>query len=39
MDRRTITGNELTMVGWKDNKSVYVASNCGLSEPISTVQR
>ena len=35
MDRRTTSGNELTTV----NKSMYVASNCDLSEPISTAQR
>ena len=32
MDRRTTAGNELTIVRWKDNKSVYVASNCDSSE-------
>ena len=39
MDRRTTTGNELIIVGWKDYKSVYVASNSESSEPMSTVQR
>ena len=39
MDRRTTTGNELIIVGWKDNKSVYVATNSESSEPMSTVQR
>ena len=38
MDHRTATGNELTIVGWKDNKSVYVASNCGSNESMSTLQ-
>ena len=38
MDRRTATGNELTIVGWKDNKSVYVASNCDSNESMSTLQ-
>ena len=39
MASSTITRNVLTIVGWKDNKSVYVVSNCGSSEPISTVHR
>ena len=38
MDGRTATGNELTIVGWKDNKSVYVASNCRSNESMSTLQ-
>ena len=29
----------MTIVGWKDNKSVRVASNCDSIEPISSVQR
>ena len=37
MDRRTTIGNELAIVGWKDNKStrqqVCVASNYDSSEP------
>ena len=33
MNRRTTTGNELTIVRWKDKKPVYVASNCDSSEP------
>ena len=28
MDYRTTNKNKLIIVGWKDNKSVYVASNC-----------
>ena len=40
MDRRTTTGNELTIVGWKYKKSLYVTSNCDSSEPMSpAVQR
>lgn len=39
MDLRTTKGNELTIVRWKDNKSMYAASNCDSSEPISIVQR
>ena len=38
LDRRTATRNELTIVGWKDNKSVYVASNCDSNESVSTLQ-
>ena len=34
IDRRTTTGNEISIVGWKDNKSAYVASNCDSSEPM-----
>ena len=38
--RRTITGNELTIVRWRYKKSVYVVSNYDWSEPMSlTVQR
>ena len=38
--RRTITGNELTIVRWRYKKSVYVVSNYDSSEPMSlTVQR
>ena len=32
MNRRTTTGNELTIVRWKDKNPVYVASNCDSSE-------
>ena len=39
MDHRTTTRNGLTTVGWKKNNSVYAASNCDSSEPMSTVQR
>ena len=39
MDYRTTGSGELTIVGWKDNKSVYVASNCDSVEPMSSVQR
>ena len=28
MDHRITTVNELAIVGWKDNKLVYVVSNC-----------
>ena len=39
MDRRTTTGNELTLVGWKDNKSLYVALDCDSSELMPVKQR
>ena len=32
MNRRTTTGNELTIARWKDKKPAYVASNCDSSE-------
>ena len=35
LDYRTTSSDELTIVGWKDNKSVYVASNCDSIEPMS----
>ena len=27
--------NNVTVVEWKDNKSVYVASNCDTADPVS----
>ena len=39
MDTRTTIENEPNIVGWKDNKSVYVLSNCNSREPISIVQQ
>ena len=39
MDRRTTTGNELTIVRWKDSKSVCIASNCDSSEPMSQLYK
>ena len=38
MLRRITTGNGLTIVGRKDKKSVYLASNCDSSELMSTGQ-
>ena len=37
-DYRTSVQNNLTVVAWKDNKSVYVASNCDTVESLSQMQ-
>jgi len=39
MKYRTSEQSNLTVVAWKDNKSVYVASNCDSVQPLSQVQR
>jgi Transposase IS4 len=38
-DQRTDNRNSLTIVGWNDNRSVYVTSNAVGSEPKATVSR
>ena len=37
-DYRTSVQNNLTVVALKDNKSVYVASNCDTVESLSQMQ-
>ena len=39
MDFRTAKSEDLIVVGWKDNKSVYLASNCDSVNPVSSVER
>ena len=39
MDFRTAKSEDLIVVGWKDNKSVYLASNCDSVNPVSSAER
>ncbi len=38
-DQCTVSDGSLTVVGWNDNRPVYVASNCEQSNPLSDVSR
>jgi hypothetical protein len=38
-DHKVVYSEEVCVVQWKDNKAVYLASNCFTPEPLGTVSR